>query len=293
MSTAAGNSTVHARTERATGPMDGHVMRRTPTLVRPLAHTDLAHAAALFGDARTRMQARIRWYLHTPYAVVKGLYAGDRLLGLGCGLQFGASAHLAHLLVDPSLEGTDERATLTATLLSEFARNGACSVSVQAVEHEVGAWERQGFRPDQEFVRYQHGSWVPPSHEEVGLLQPSHVLALLYLDERATGEVRKQLLLEHRFAGHAYVEKGQMRGGLLPLLGHGLILAQHAGAGLELQRWLIPHQRGIIVPAQNTEACAHLESTGHFAACAGVRMVLGRQTKFRPELIYAWPWSAI
>lgn len=291
MITAAGNTTFQPQQGRSAGPVAGRSPRRVPTLVRPLAHADLDRAAALFGDARARMHARLRWYLHTPFAVIKGLYAGDALLGLGCGLQFGASAYLAHLVVDPSLEGTDERATLTATLLSEFARNGACSVTMQVDGTEVGVWERQGFRPEQEFVRYQHGSCAHPAHEEVGLLQPSQVLALFHLDERATGETRKQLLLEHRFAAHAYVEKGLVRGGLLPLLGQGLILAHHAEAGLELQRWLMPHQRGIIVPVRNAAACAHLEAAGHFAATAGVRMVLGRQLNFRPELVYAWPWD--
>jgi hypothetical protein len=113
------------------------------------------------------------------------------------------------------------------------------------------------------------------------------------MDERATGESRRSLLLEHRFAAHAYVEGGLVRGGLLPLLGQGLILAQHAQAGRELQRWLAPHQRSIIVPVRNTDACAHLEGAGHFAASAGVRMILGRQPKFRPELVYAWPWAVV
>lgn len=147
-----------------------------------------------------------------------------------------------------------------------------------------------GFRANGDLLRYADGLFLEAQRDEVLLLEPTHTLALLYLDQRATGEDRAPLLLEHHYAAQGYVEQGRLRGGLLPLLGHGLVLADAPAVGLELQRWLLPVQEHIVVPAANEAACAHLQERGYRVQQTMVRMVLGVPPPFRPELVFAWPW---
>ncbi|MBK8614676.1 MAG: hypothetical protein IPN85_14675 [Flavobacteriales bacterium] len=69
------------------------------------------------------------------------------------------------------------------------------------------------------------------------------------------------------------------------------MLADNAAVGLELQRWLLPHQQHIVVPEANAAACAHLHERKYMPESAGVRMVRGTLLPYRPESIYAWPWG--
>ncbi|MBK8340977.1 MAG: hypothetical protein IPK99_13685 [Flavobacteriales bacterium] len=77
-----------------------------------------------------------------------------------------------------------------------------------------------------------------------------------------------------------------MRGALLPLLGQGLILADAPEVGLELQRWLLPTQHRITVPADNAAANEHLRERGYDPIGSSVRLVHGTRPDFKAELVF-------
>ena len=260
-------------------------------MIRPLTSNDLRTAAQLTAGDPRALLAHLRWQLHTPYASAFVLQQGAQLIGVACSIRHAFSAHIGHVFIHPPHRRQQLGTALVQHLLNHCEANGCATTSAQVPDTDLSFWQAQGFTPQGRYVRYSGGLHMDADRDEVLLLEPPHTLALLRLDERATGEDRRALLLEHRFAAHAYVDQAVVRGGLLPLLGHGLVLAESAFVGLELQRWLLPHQAHIVVPEANAAACAHLIERKYTPVSAGVRMVRGPLLPYRPELIYAWPWG--
>lgn len=75
----------------------------------------------------------------------------------------------------------------------------------------------------------------------------------------------------------------------LPLLGHGLFVADSPEVGLELQRWLLPIQPTLRLPVGHLAAHGHLIAHKYTAQPAGIRMVRGEGLAYRPVMIYAHP----
>jgi GNAT superfamily N-acetyltransferase len=260
-------------------------------MIRPLTATDLLHAAYLTAEDADVLLGRFRWHLHSPYAVAFVLEHADELVGVACATAFATSARIGHFFIHPQHRLQRQGTALAQHLLAYLDTQGLYTQTVQAPASELPFWLGQGFAPQGGFTHYHCGLHIDASRDEVVLMEPAHTLALLHLDHRATGEERRALLLEHQYIGQAYVEQGRLRGALLPLLGHGLILADAPAVGLELQRWLLPHQQDIIIPEENSAACTHLLERKYTPSSAGLRLVRGPLLPYRPELMFAWPWG--
>jgi len=119
-------------------------------------------------------------------------------------------------------------------------------------------------------------------------MEPQHLLGVLHLDRRATGEDRRTWLMEHSYLGSVYNERGRIRGFVLPLLRDALIVADAPDVGLELQRWVFPVQEHLLIPATNSAALHHLHERGYTSTVDTVRMVRGVVPDYRGELVYAF-----
>lgn len=262
-----------------------------PSIIRPLTATDLLHAACLTAEDEDALLGSLRWHLHTPYAGAWVVEHEGLLVGVACATAFATSARIGHFFIAPKYRRQQHGTALAQHFLAHFDTQGLHTQTVQAPEGELHFWLGQGFAPQGAYTRYHGGLHIDASRDEVLLMEPAHTLALLHLDHRATGEDRRALLLEHRYVAQVYVEQGRLRGGLLSLLGHGLILADAPAVGLELQRWLLPHQPDIIIPEENSAASTHLLERKYTPSSAGLRLVRGPLLPYRPELVFAWPWG--
>lgn len=251
----------------------------------------LVHVANLLPPAqRAQALAHMRWCARTPFATVELMELNDELVGYCTGIRFGTTARIAHFFLHPSVKDPAFGQVFADDFWDHLLVGGASGVHVQCTPDKVPLWESIGFAVYDRFVQYGGGLFLEAQRDEVLLLEPVHTLALLHLDRKATGEERTPLLLEHRYAAQGYEEHGTLRGGLLPVLGHGYIVADAPEVGLELQRWLLPVQTHIIVPEANEAACAHLHERGYRVQGTSVRLVRGALPHFRPEMVFAWPW---
>lgn len=260
------------------------------TLLHP-SDAQLLHVANLLPRVR-RAQAlgHMRWCARTPYATLQLIEVNHQLVGYCTALRFGTTGRIAHLFADPGLQEDDFRTALAEGISGMLQFLGAPGVHVQCAPEEVPFWEAIGFTVHDRFVQYGGGVFQEAQRDEVLLMEPAHTLALLHLDGKATGEERTPLLMEHRYAAQGYVEDNRLRGALLPVLGHGYIVADAPEVGLELQRWLLPVQTHLMVPEANAAACAHLHERGYRVQATSVRLVRGAKPDFRPEMVFAWPW---
>lgn len=232
---------------------------------------------------------RLRWLAATPYALLLHARNGAGALGFAGALRFGPQAQVVLLRTVPHGHAGTAAALLRA-LTRGLLAGGAQGIAGVATAGSEALWRAQGYAAHEPLLRLHGGLHLEATHAEVVPLAPVQWMAALRLDRLATGLARAPLLLEHAFLAQAYVERGAVRGFALPLLGHGLIVADAPQAGLELQRWLLPAQRHLLLPAASA-ARHHLAERGYAEQTVGTRMVLGPDTA-RPAWLHAEPFGA-
>ena len=256
--------------------------------IRPFQLSDLEPAAALAPHRRPELLAHLRWCLYTPYAEAFVHQHEGALRGFVTSLSFAGSATLRELVAAPAT--SDILHELLHFILEHHTRHGRTSVVYSAPQHQQATLEAAGFQPRETLLLFQGGHFIQATHEEVELITPAHTLGLLHLDRQVSGQDRAPLLLEHRFAAQAWMQDGKVEGYLLPTLGRGLVVANTPTVGLELQRWLLPHQHEVLVPATNTAACEHLKERGYTGTIFGVRMEYGDPLAVDAQRLFGVGW---
>jgi hypothetical protein len=250
---------------------------------------DLPALDALYPAMRARMMARLRWHICTPYAVaIKHAGPSGTVNGLGMAIVHQGTGWLGNCIALPGTGRSIAEAELQEALLAELRDHGCSTVSTVVEEDRVSAWTRMGFVTESRYLCYAGGSCEDPTLDEVELYEPQHILGVLHLDRKASGEDRRPLVGEHLYVGRIYTEKGRVRGFYLPLLGDGLIIADRPDVGKELLRWHLPHVREIWLPEANAAARAFLEQRGYSLQGCRLRMRLGDALAWQPEVVYGW-----
>jgi hypothetical protein len=250
---------------------------------------DLTALDALDPAMRARMMARLRWHISTPYAVAfKHTGPSGTATGLGTAIAHQGTGWLGNCIMLPGTGRCIAEAELREALLAELRGRGCSTVCTVVEEDQVSAWTRMGFVTESSYLCYAGGSCGEPTLDEVELCEPRHVLGILNLDRKASGEDRRSLVGEHLYVGRIYTENGRVRGCYLPLLGDGLILADRPDAGEELLRWHLSHVREIWLPEANAAARAFLEQHGYSWRGRRLRMRLGDALNWQPAMVYGW-----
>jgi GNAT superfamily N-acetyltransferase len=258
------------------------------TRITPLTSTHIDALCVHFDDEST-LRGRLLWHLHTPYAVALVAQVQEQSVGFALGIGHGQSGWWHDLAVDPLHMGEGVGSALATTLLQTLETRGCTAQLLVAQPGSEGFWKRFGFVPQVELLEYSAIRFTQATHEQVQPLEPPHGLAVLHLDRLATGEDRELLLREHFYLGQVYVDMGRVRGFLLPLLGHGLIVADAPDVGHELQRWLLPVQDHLRLPVGHLFGHAHLVRAQASIVPVGTRMVRGEAPELRIPMIYAHP----
>lgn len=256
--------------------------------ITPFSYSDLEEACTLAPDDEG-VRGRLCWHLFTPYAALYKAETEGEMAGYACGVLFPGSGWLREVFVAPASPRETVAPRLIDALVKHMEANGASRQLVIASEAYQPLFRASGFQVDGGLLSYAHGTFLQATKDEVLNLEPEHMLAVLRLDKQATGEDRERLLREHSFLGSVYQEGTRVRGFSLPLLGHGLIVADCLEVGLELQRWLLPLQPYLRLPVGHLAAHGHMISRKYTATRAGVRMVRGVPPEHRPTMIYAHP----
>jgi GNAT superfamily N-acetyltransferase len=255
--------------------------------IAPLLPADVQEAYHLETE-ETEILGQLLWYTHTPYAhAVKGYLDGE-LLGYAYGHMNGTTGWVRNVYVNPCYFNEGLGTALVQALLRWMEEQGAEAQGVVAPAATHPFWKKLGFEPEVELMAYGEGTFINATRDEVVHMEPQHLLGVLHLDRRATGEDRSEMIRDNIYLGSVYVEGTRVRGFLLTLLGRALIVADSPLVGLELQRWLLPIQSEIVLPVGQEEAAKHLVEMRNVPRPVGTRLWRGPAPEFHPEMIYAW-----
>ncbi|MBK8498876.1 MAG: hypothetical protein IPL52_08675 [Flavobacteriales bacterium] len=261
--------------------------------ILPLTAAHLEAAIWNSAEEYEREIARLFWHLHTPYAQSWCAEVHDEVAGFGTAVRFGDSARITVCKVEHGRDPVPIRAALVSEMLAQAQRQGCSSTTVTVAPDDVPHWTALHFVPQEEVLRYDGGKFYEGTYPDVMWLEPQHRMAVMHLDRQASGEDRSVLLLEHEYLGRVYLDGIKVRGFALALLGHALIVADTPTVGLELQRWILPTQEHLLVPAGNAAAHEHLVERGYTPRVVGVRMVHGEPRSTRTSLLFGEPYGPL
>ncbi len=235
------------------------------------------------------VRGRLYWHLITPYAMVLQAELNGEHVGHACATVYNDSGWVREVRVLHLRDDATVGPALLKELLARMEAAGATRQITVAPKRYQPLFAAFGFVPEGEVLEYECGQFLQATRDEVVNMEPEHILGVLHLDRLATGEDREQLIREHMYLGSVYIEGSRIRGFSLPLLGEGLIVADHPEAGLELQRWLFPIQPILHMPAGQLAGHEHLIKQGYSANYPSMRMVRGSRPAYRPAMIFAHP----
>ena len=268
-------------------PLIPSQMESPPLTVTPLTAADVDAAYALVFD-EPDMLGQLLWHTRTPYAFAVKIHMWDLLSGFAYGMVHGHTGWIREVYVHAGDFNLGMGSAMVKALLQWMEEQGTTAQGVVARPGTENFWMKHGFVPEQELLGYSEGKFYQATRDEVIHLEPQHLLGVLHLDRRATGEDRSTYLREHFYLGIAWIEGTKVRGFQLPLLGRGVCVADSPLVGFELQRWAFNLQNELVLPAGQTEGHEQLLKEGHTTRPLGLRMWRGDAPTMRPEMIYSW-----
>lgn len=257
----------------------------------PLTLEVIEQAAHPWPERWEEQLARLRWHLSTPYATALMAEIFGDVIGVACGFVQGGHGRITVLgFLDEA--DAEVRKRLTDALIEALTDQGCSSIEAVAAPSDVAKWESFGFVAHEKILRYTGGRFLQATRDEVIHVEPEHRLGILHLDRKACGFDRSTLVMEHIYLCVVYIEGTRIRGYSLSLLGEGLIVADAADVGLELQRWHFPIQEHVLLPEGNG-AHEHLTKQDYRSELEGIRMVRGEVLPLKVEMCFAWEWMAV
>jgi len=255
--------------------------------IHPLVFNDLDDLRDLEPPDHAALLAHLRWCISTPYALaVKAVFGEALICGVATATVHGSAGWLGAHRIHPHVRDGDAGTLLRTALMEALLARGCTTISVLAEPAQLPAFQVLGFTPEAHYHRHGGGQCEQPDADEVVLYAPEHALGVLHMVRMACGEDRSELIREHLYVGHVFVQKGRVLGCYLPLLGDGFICASTAHAGSELLRWHLFNERTVVVPEGNATALQFLQERNYQPTGELVRMRHGARVPWQPDMLY-------
>ena len=230
-------------------------------------------------------------YLNEDFFHAFVMIKDDAIIGTGNVLVKEKIGWLANIIITKKFRGKGLGFQMTKFLV-DYLNDKECETQL-LIATELGepVYQKAGFKRITEYQCFD-------SETELDFTQTNSIrplkdidLGSVYkLDEDANGENRTHLIDKYYATGLGYFNnENVLLGFYLPDFGRGLVIAKDSKAGIELLK--LKHSKigmRTLLPIENKEGIDLLESTGLKKGDKSVRMVLGKENKWKPKYIYSY-----
>ncbi len=208
------------------------------------------------------------------------------IVAVGAAIIFENTSWLAHIIVRNDKRNMGLGRKIVDDLLE--ITSGCESVSLIATELGFPLYEKAGFREQTEYVFFEAEKQVEIQNSDSSIRQLTRedVKDILKMDERITGEKRRELLLDKLGGGFVLKQGNSLRGFYLPGLGEGLILADDPETGMKLIKERMHLRKMTSLPRENKEGIQLLVRSGFAETKRAKRMIFGKEFSWHPEKIW-------
>lgn len=259
--------------------------------IRPLEKNDINQLERLQPDGWVSVVPSFEFFLKQPFCFPFVAELDGEIIGTANGIQNGRTAWMSHVIVSKDRQRRGIGAQLTEFIVRELHKRGHKTILLVASEMGAKLYPRFGFETVGYYNFYRGSHWT--TNEKSSFIRSAmykDVKDILALDRRMSGEDRSQMIKLHVKGGYVYECPFPRRicGYYLPTLGEGLVVAADNDAGVALfEKRLATHPDRIVVPQDNMVVNEYLVSLGFEHHTTAPRMVLGRDVKWRPRMMFS------
>ncbi len=237
------------------------------------------------------IEPSFQFFLQQPFCFPFVAEQHGQIIGTANGIENGRSAWISHIIVAPELQRRGIGAQLAHFMLNQLQDRGNRTILLVASELGEKLYPRFGFETVGAYNFY-HGRRSEPIETSAAIRAAmfKDTQEILALDKRMSGEHRADMIRLHIKGGYVYECSFPRRicGYYLPTLGEGLVVAADNDAGVALfQKRLAVHPERVVVPRDNIVVNEYLVSLGFEHQTTAPRMVLGKNVKWRPRMMFS------
>jgi len=231
----------------------------------------------------------MEFYLHYPFCNPVKATLNGRIVGIGTSIIFERSAWLAHIIVDSEFRNKGIGGEMVHHLLETLQEKSIDTCLLIATELGKPVYVKAGFNIVCEYLFFERRDpWINCHvSENIVSFKEEYRSDIYELDKKMTGEDRIPLLTDYLKNALLYLENGSLQGFYLPGLKEGMIVACKENAGLELMKLKYPTVDKAVLPSDNQAGCQFLMQHGFIKSNTGTRMVYGKYTDWKPEMMYS------
>lgn len=228
-----------------------------------------------------------KFYIGSPFCNPIKILVDEKIVGVGCGISFGKTAWLAHIIVDEKHRAKGIGTFIVNYLCNYLKSKDASTISLIATESGFKVYQKVGFSFETEYVFLGKDEKVDHKiSNNIRKLEKHDHREVLSLDKRISGEDRSILLRGNLADSYVYYKQGKIMGYYLPDLGEGLIMAQDMEDGIELMKLRSKHQDRFVLPINNIPAVEFLLNNGFSEVDRAQRMVYGEGFSWNPSKLF-------
>jgi len=253
----------------------------------PFTEQDTSQLAELKPEGWTDIISAFRYYIQSPFCRPVKVVVGNRIVGIGTAILFGATAWLAHVIVHPSYRKRGVGGAIVSYLLDDCLAVPCHTVSLTATDLGYPVYLKVGFRVQTEYLCLERNAPLKcRAKASVVRYTAADAGAVLALDRVVSGEIRHELLDDQMASAFVYKSDGQLSGCYFPDLREGLIIADTAAAGIELMKVRYAAQCSGMLPVDNVEGVRFLKAKGFVEKKRIVRMIYGKGFPWQPQKLF-------
>ncbi|MFT7120262.1 MAG: GNAT superfamily N-acetyltransferase [Neolewinella sp.] len=215
----------------------------------------------------------------------------DKVIGTGNLFLKGKIGWLANIIVHKEHRGKGLGSKMTRFLV-DFSKEKGCDTQLLIATQLGGpVYQKLGFRKVTDYQCFDSETGYNFDYpKRIRDLKQSDLNSLYELDKYANGEDRAHLIGKFYETGLGYFDdENKLLGVYLPDFGRGLVLARNKKVGTELLKLKHSQQgRRTQLPVENQAGIDFLEKVGLKKGPKTSRMMLGKDSDWKPECIYSY-----
>lgn len=254
---------------------------------KAVEYSDLDEINSLQPEGWASIEEDFRYHINNPFATTIKACVNDKLVGVGIALNFGETAWLDQIIVNPDYRGKGIGYKIVDYLMRELDALSTRTVQLIATPLGESVYKKFGFSEISTYVSLEKTSNEKFSYSQKILkCTPDHFEDLLKMDKEINGEDRSLLLKPYLKDAMVYFD-GSLQGYFFPNLYEGPIYAKYDQAAKELMKLKSSNAQKAILPSENQNAIVILNDLGfENQKIIGKRMLWGKPIKWKPTMIY-------
>ena len=255
--------------------------------IEPIVPDDLGRIEKLQPEGWLPVLPFFRFYISSSFCHPVKCVIEKEIAGIGASIRHTNTGWVAHIIVDKEFRRQGIGTAITQALIDHLKDQKIDTIHLVATVIGAPLYHKLGFQQEAEYLFFKEGKIAPSQGTAIKQFEAIYRQDILALDRHVSGEDRAELLEPHLQHSKIIAANNSLLGFYMPTLGEELILARTPEAGLELMRARSHEKIYIALPSANKPGIEFLRSNGYVEYRKGIRMYLGKQTSWHPEMIYS------